>query len=173
MTERTCYAPHYDPTEVCDCQETLAAVDTHTRINDPRIGPPYCEDCSAAVAEWITWPCPGVRATMPKRIQRQRTKGWKMPEGAIYVGRPTKWGNPYVVDAAQTTAAAVRAYRWLLTTTDPHLEPIRPPVDQLNELQGKDLACWCPLDQPCHADVLLEIANAHNESHDKPAEESK
>ena len=32
---------------------------------------------------------------MPERIQRKRTKGWRMPEGAIYVGRPTKWGNPY------------------------------------------------------------------------------
>lgn len=31
----------------------------------------------------------------PTRIQRKRTKGWKMPEGAIYVGRPTQWGNPW------------------------------------------------------------------------------
>lgn len=45
---------------------------------------------------------------MPKRIQRQRTKGWRMPAGCVYVGRPTKWGNPFAHDDA---AYAVRAYR--------------------------------------------------------------
>ncbi len=92
---------------------------------------------------------------MPKRIQRKRTKGWKMPEGAIYVGRGTPWGNPYRVgvmpmngDGGQTLAEALWAYENLfLTDKNP------------GTLRGKDLACWCPLDQPCHADVLLRIAN--------------
>jgi len=98
-------------------------------------------------------------ANSPKRIQRKRTKGWRMPAGAVYVGRPTKWGNPYVVNALQDAAKATDAYRWLLTTTYLHLDAIRPAIEDLPELTGRDLACWCPLDQPCHADVLLEIAN--------------
>jgi hypothetical protein len=90
---------------------------------------------------------------MPKRIQRKRTKGWKMPEGAVYVGRPTKWGNPHVHGGR---ALCVRMYRETIggnVWTSPNKDDIR------KELRGKDLACWCPLNQPCHADVLLEIAN--------------
>ncbi|MDI9901323.1 DUF4326 domain-containing protein [Rhodococcus sp. IEGM 1409] len=130
----------------------------------------------------------------PKRIQRKRTKGWKMPENAVYVGRPTKWGNPfrvvkssccptwdvvddngsaYVVDHAWAHAnqwkdlrlpgalnwarsEAVRLYRLDITEllVSPPLIAMAP-----KELAGKDLACWCPLDSPCHVDVLLELAN--------------
>lgn len=96
----------------------------------------------------------------PKRIQRKRAKGWRMPEGAIYVGRPTRWGNPWVVDPSlatrpatnqfrATAAECVRLYRDWVTGRD----------DLLAALRGHDLACWCPLDQPCHADVLLDLAN--------------
>lgn len=123
---------------------------------------------------------------MPKRIQRQRTKGWRMPEGAVYVGRPTKWGNPYTVgqqyftnplpyalptgpgvrqstdllkvEICQTKAQCVRWFKeWLLVATADLC------INRLNlsELCGKDLACWCPLDKPCHADVLLELANSN------------
>ena len=88
----------------------------------------------------------------PKRIQRKRTKGWRMPEGAIYVGRPTKWGNRYSV-AEYGRERAIRNYRGDM------IGALVIGVD-FSELWGKDLACWCPLDQPCHADVLLEIANA-------------
>jgi len=122
----------------------------------------------------------------PVRIQRRRTKGWRMPEGAVYVGRPTKWANPYRVgdwatvhgEDSQgrieeivipvTAAMAVEAFRlqWEI-----RLEPFNGLADaedvayvaarraELEQLRGKDLACWCPLDQPCHADVLLELAN--------------
>ena|ERR1700677_576078 len=91
---------------------------------------------------------------MPIRIQRKRTKGWKMPEGAVYVGRPTKWGNPFKVKPSFDAASAKREFE---TYVRSYLSsgigyPIR-------ELQGKDLVCWCPLGQPCHADVLLAIAN--------------
>jgi hypothetical protein len=87
----------------------------------------------------------------PKRIQRKRTKGWKMPEGAVYVGRPTKWGNRYSIEEYGRDRA-IANYRgdvigMLVIGVD------------FSELRGKDLACWCPLDQPCHADVLLELAN--------------
>ncbi len=117
---------------------------------------------------------------MPKRIQRKRTKGWRMPEGAVYVGRPTKWGNPFVAaddpDAAygRSVAAeiAVDTFRRLVmregawSSIPPHRWPKgKIPAefvsveDVQRELRGKDLACWCPLNKPCHADVLLELAN--------------
>jgi|SRR5690554_4636429 len=106
---------------------------------------------------------------MPKRIQRKRTKGWQMPPSTVYVGRPTKWGNPWrsadypfpIVDRGSVDRICVEAYRaWLLGA--PHwVHGISlPPAPDLAPLRGKDLACWCPLDRPCHADVLIELANS-------------
>jgi len=106
---------------------------------------------------------------MPKRIQRKRTKGWKMPENAVYVGRPTIWGNPFRVSNGDcdhpdcgpkshpplTAQDIVEAYRRYL----PGLLKVQP-ANLIERLRGKDLACWCSLNQPCHADVLLEFANA-------------
>lgn len=105
---------------------------------------------------------------MAKRIQRKRTKGWRMPDNAIYVGRPTEWGNPFSVGDRATLpgypvavcfsqAEAVDAYRAVVEMMPAFKDRVR------SELRGKDLACWCPLDQPCHADVLLELANAVEE----------
>lgn len=88
-----------------------------------------------------------------KRIQRQRTRGWRMPENTVYVGRPTRWGNPYRIGRQGGAAECVRAYRSWLRTMPILLQDIR------TQLRGKNLACWCPLDQPCHADVLIELAN--------------
>ena len=100
----------------------------------------------------------------PQRIQRKRTKGWRMPEGAIYVGRPTKWGNPWPSAGVTwfTWAQIVDVYRrWILENVQDSQMGLPPRVEDVQrELRGRDLACWCPLDQPCHADVLLEIANA-------------
>jgi Domain of unknown function (DUF4326) len=71
----------------------------------------------------------------------------------VRVTRPTRWGNPYPVKA-YGRANAIRLYREHLAQHPELVEAAR------RELAGKDLACWCPLDQPCHADVLLlEIAN--------------
>ena len=97
----------------------------------------------------------------PKRIQRKRTKGWKMPDGAVYVGRPTKWGNPYVAYDSQGRSEVVAAYRSHFWKKDGKWRFDASSLD-VNELRGKDLACWCPLGQPCHADVLLEIANSND-----------
>ena len=105
----------------------------------------------------------------PRRIQRQRTKGWRMPEGAVYVGRGTKWGNPFRVGTVgpddcmvcRDAAEAVLKYRSELTTFGDSVNFTGcTPTEIREELRGKDLACWCPLDQPCHADVLLELANS-------------
>jgi hypothetical protein len=102
---------------------------------------------------------------MPERSQRRRTKGWRMPENTVYVGRPSKWGNPY--KAGGNHAAAVALFRRMLErapfgdgTWGKDRESVYDTIRR--ELAGKNLACWCPLDQPCHADVLLEIANKEN-----------
>src|SRR5690625_4484406 len=106
--------------------------------------------------------------TTPQRIQRRRTKGWRMPEGAIYVGRPSKWCNPVRVGSVVHCESAGRSWSRRMTADDAvsffevdlrcgflrfGIEDIR------RELRGHDLVCWCPLDSPCHADVLLELAN--------------
>ena len=89
-------------------------------------------------------------------MQRKRTKGWRMPEGAVYVGRGSMWGNPFKDGTLLSRPGAVMAFRlWVEAAVNaPYRERARA------QLRGHDLACWCPPDQPCHADVLLEIANA-------------
>lgn len=97
----------------------------------------------------------------PVRVQRKRTQGWKMPANTVYVGRPTKWGNPFVGASAMKNYTDMTAQDvWVgfarrLSSAVPLSR-----ADVRRELRGKNLACFCPLDQPCHADVLLEIANA-------------
>jgi uncharacterized protein DUF4326 len=90
------------------------------------------------------------------RIQRKRTKGWRKTDGAIYVGRGSVFGNPFKGNADSVDRAYVTDL-FLKYTKKP--EQNRFVAKIKSELRGKDLMCWCPLDQPCHADVLLEIAN--------------
>src|SRR6185436_16151556 len=98
---------------------------------------------------------------MPKRIQRQRTKGWKMPSNAVYVGRPTKWGNPFRQGFYFGDNTLVGLYRdYLAGNLASYHHGPEIAESARRELRGKNLACWCPLGQPCHADVLLELANA-------------
>ena len=119
---------------------------------------------------------------MPVRIQRKRTKGWKMPPDTVCVTRPGRWGNKFVIgdyamkgDASghrgpfrmcytitsaehadsrythiKDAATAVEWYEWFMTNY---------PAADIGELRGKNLACWCPIGSPCHADVLLKLAN--------------
>ncbi|MDP2410373.1 MAG: DUF4326 domain-containing protein [Pseudolabrys sp.] len=104
----------------------------------------------------------------PQRIQLSRKRGWRMPPDTVTVTRPHKWGNPFVVTtkiepgkhaagsqyfAVPTVADAIDCFR--LVMSQPGWR-----VDDIGELRGKNLACWCALDQPCHADILIEIANA-------------
>jgi hypothetical protein len=163
---------------------------------------------------------------MPQRIQRRRVKGWRMPEGAVYVGRGSKWGNPFAYRTpyglvrfqpskpetyeyeGRVSADGMRhdyfhpdgtvtEYRVRYATREEIVELYRRTILEPDrgmlgaypsnrghlatfwtgkrfesehhtvtehmiraELEGKTLACWCPLDQPCHADVLLSIANS-------------
>ncbi len=116
-------------------------------------------------------------ARKPQRIQRKRTKGWRMPEGAVYVGRGSKWGNPFTrwviretwddnygpCDDIAWRHEAVASYRREVLNGDGWFPPT--PEDAQRDLRGRDLACWCALEDaegrpvPCHADVLLELAN--------------
>lgn len=136
---------------------------------------------------------------MPQRIQRKRTKGWATPicscgcgRKAIYVGRPTIYGNPFEVvrlscgcwenrddngvtymhsypihklghppiTRREAVDNSVRLFREDLTQwLGGRIEFEDGLADAIGRLRGHDLMCWCPLDQPCHADVLLELAN--------------
>ncbi len=138
---------------------------------------------------------------MPRRIQRKRSKGWKMPPNTVSVTRPGKWGNPFDFrssdccwlalsygcrgDRLGRQEASVKAFReWIEPPTKgkklvrmergirlgddeknfqigPRFVVGPPPtIDAVRtELRGKNLACFCPLTHPCHADVLLELAN--------------
>ena len=101
---------------------------------------------------------------MPERIQLSRVKGWRMPPNTIKVDRSTRWGNPWAVGrfgpwgrTAFDGLGAVGFFEDMLK--DPDLRAgTKYPAD-LSPLRGFNLACWCPIGQPCHADVLLRVAN--------------
>ncbi len=121
--------------------------------------------------------------TSAVRVQLRRTKGWRMPPNTVNVARPSVWGNPFWhAQKVWSLEASLRLYRrmveggwspsniegspgnvgsiayeqqqeWCKRLCGHPLERARV------ELRGKNLACWCALDKPCHADILLEIAN--------------
>ena len=124
------------------------------------------------------------------RVQRKRTKGFKMPDGVVYVGRGSKWGNPFKLlgdmvyfdaghrrkilskwvlfydDGGHTAQDVVSIFRDLIIdpTGGVLIDPeIRTRFiwmkENIHQLAGKKLACWCRLDNCCHADVLIELAN--------------
>ena len=126
---------------------------------------------------------------MPERIQRKRSKGWKMPKGVVYVGRPSKFGNPFKIvgdmiygDASNRRGLflspwvhidisgfktdtplneiAVVLYKDWVNGLNPYMLIDPPSKDEIRaSLKGKKLACWCKKSAACHADVLLELAN--------------
>jgi hypothetical protein len=89
-----------------------------------------------------------------------------VPTGAVYVGRPTRYGNPHpatgktckVCGVAHDLTEAIAAYRADLDQWTPQRH-----AQARRDLAGRNLACWCPLGQPCHADLLLELVNAPDE----------
>jgi hypothetical protein len=92
---------------------------------------------------------------MPVRVRLERKKGWRKPAGAVVVARPSPWGNPFRMGTDGDRGRCVALFRdaflgGRLTFTA---------GDVRRELAGRDLACWCPTDGPCHADVLLDAAN--------------
>jgi hypothetical protein len=97
----------------------------------------------------------------PARIQRSRAMGWRMPLGAVSVTRPGPWGNPFPVSDLLPPAASVERFReWLADSTGEDFpEARRWMLANLHQLRGKTLACWCKEGSPCHAEVLLALAN--------------
>lgn len=112
------------------------------------------------------------QASGPHRVQLSRKKGWRMPPNTVKVDRSTRFGNPFAIgcNPAEFSAdlpttcdsieEAIRLFRVGFVETWLALIP-----SWLDELRGKNLACWCPLDKPCHADVLLELANRKDSNH--------
>jgi len=98
----------------------------------------------------------------PIRIQRKRTSGWNSPKNTVYVGRPTKWGNPHSVCEKNYKGyqMAVALFIASLRAVNRRKENAAYIEMAKKELKGRNLMCWCPLDMPCHGDVLLEIANS-------------
>lgn len=105
----------------------------------------------------------------PQRIQLRRSKGWKMPPNTVKVDRSTKWGNPFVTGVFGTQQECVDAFRFMCSgrtcvsegddTLIRQIDFIKHATENIALLAGKNLACWCKPGTPCHADVLLEIAN--------------
>lgn len=105
----------------------------------------------------------------PKRIQRKRTKGWRLPPNTVAVTRPGRFGNPYRIrDAREAgyTGTDEQLAQWcvdlfrkavLAKGTGEYSNNV-PSIDEIKTLRGKNLACWCK-GAPCHADVLIELAN--------------
>ena len=114
----------------------------------------------------------------PRRIQRKRTKGWRMPPNTVYVGRPTVFANIWSARQLGQRRAVEMFRAWLAGERlrdylpDGFVIPISALLGldcardellrRLPELRGKNLCCWCPLDQSCHVDVLLEMANTNS-----------
>ncbi len=117
---------------------------------------------------------------MPARIQRKRTKGWRMPDGAVNCTRPGKWGNPFRVgeywkigkgsngmsrlralapEYADSTFTLIETPEQAVAMFRLYHERYPLQTNEIEELRGHDLACWCGLDKVCHVDVLLELVN--------------
>jgi len=98
---------------------------------------------------------------MPKVLNRRKDN---IPSGAVYVGRPSRWGNPFKIGRDGTRQDVIKKYRHyieeVLLYQDTYAMSNNPAdILDIGELKGKDLVCWCA-PYPCHADVLLELANA-------------
>ena len=113
---------------------------------------------------------------MPERIQRRRTKGARLPPNTVYVGRPSAWGNPFKVGEHGDAAECVALYRACILCTIAPGQLTKNQMAAANKawpdgfsmpcektakifLRDKNLACFCKIGSPCHADVLLELAN--------------
>lgn len=104
----------------------------------------------------------------PRRVKLSRKKGWRLPPNTVTVARPTPWGNPFVKGRDGAAADCVARYRRLMqgeiatdvqASAEEQQRVLAHVRQHVHTLRGRNLACWCPLDGPCHADTLLELAN--------------
>jgi hypothetical protein len=125
-------------------QEVTASVpDTHRQSRERCL---LCPICSCGFPECRA-------GNKPRRVRMTRRMPWRhLAPDAVIVDRRSRWGNPYRV-AEHGRARALALYRWDLYSMPGLLDEAR------RELAGRDLACWCPLDEACHADVLLAAVN--------------
>lgn len=94
---------------------------------------------------------PGVEMGTPMRAQvTWRKPGGRKPDNTVSVARPSRWGNPFKIGdhGVPDAATAVALF-----------ETLKGQIEGIEQLRGKNLACYCHPDQPCHADVLLRWAN--------------
>lgn len=138
----------------------------------------------------------------PHRIQRQQTKGWRLPRNSVFVGGGSAWASPFKVGVTQVRMPALDGSPWELEARTrkvsgqqhPYFHPVVPgqkmrttwhqvefaTAEQCvelyrhmismtdlrvlrTELAGKNFVCWCPTGHPCHADILLELANPNGQ----------
>jgi len=113
----------------------------------------------------------------PKRIQRSRKKGWRKPENAVIVDRTSRYGNPFKVGTTyryilalalmgfkgkdldngvfvKDNAHAVELYKRMI-----NMFQAKRQKEFFEPLRGKDVICFCKLDEPCHGDVILKESN--------------
>lgn len=124
---------------------------------------PACPNCKAPLSEnWTRCGMcrhPRSETAPPVRVQLSRVRGWKMPPNTMSVARPHPMGNPHCVGfcptcgVTHTREEAIAEFQAMFTN-NPFLVAM---TEQA--LKGKNLACWCKLDEPCHADFLLRLAN--------------
>lgn len=104
----------------------------------------------------------------PKRIQRRRSKGFKLPPDTICINRPTKWGNPFIVGIDGTQKECVSLFSKLCAgmvcvtskaSIKDQEESLKHLSVNIKNLKGKNLACFCKEETPCHGDILLILAN--------------
>ena len=125
---------------------------------------------------WADMDCFNEECRKPKRIQRKRVKGWRMPPNTVSICRPGKFGNPFSIescidagfatDVESARQMCVDTFRDWLENGDKSdwffldgVEVRKKILDNLEGLRGKNLACFCKEGEVCHGDVLLEIAN--------------
>ena len=126
----------------------------------PDCPPPTLLQTDAFIQNLLQFPTETI--PQPQRYERKGTKGYHLPKGVVCVGRPTRWCNPF--DTAEEFRLA--AYIILegggldVVACRPaiyyHVKRI---IQDIDQLRGKSLACWCSLNSDCHADTLIELAN--------------
>ena len=95
--------------------------------------------------------------SQPVRVQLSRKKGWRLPPNTLNVARPSRYGNPHhigmcpVCGVTHTRDEAVAEFE---------AEVSQLPANHFEIMRGKNLACWCKLNERCHAEVLLRLANS-------------
>jgi len=107
-----------------------------------------------------------------KRIQRKRTKGFKLPENTVCVNRGTKWGNPFKIEGKTTRHVACEmfencilnnamVYRYFIDHEEAKTQFVRFKwmAKNIHTLKDKNLACFCKEQDECHADILLKLEN--------------